>query len=364
MAYENNGKSRSLKIEVYKTVGGQPSQPYPRVYNAQFAGSTWGYDDITFPALSDIQARRLSDADYLTRITALQSYITSVEGATFPNDVVGPGPTVASDPLCIPTTTTTTMQALTINDATSQMDYAGITCSAIVIPSLILGRSAQAIMLQLTGPTYPYGTDLEYMEIVSISGDDEFYQNGVKLAAGDKLYANAGIFSNGNFNLKLIDIPSASRLTVLRVKIKMKNNPVISNEADINYIILPCLATTVAPTVTVDVHFTVPFGFTGDYDGLKGSFLVGAQSYNIPDYSKSYAKSPALQLAAGIHTFNVSDIALFQGGPGQSQGGEIVRSAYYSINDGTPTLLDPTVEAFNITVATADILVTVDFRAE
>ena len=52
MGWVNNGTARSLKITVTKTVGGNQSTP-ETIYNGQLGGSTWGYDDVTYPPLTD-----------------------------------------------------------------------------------------------------------------------------------------------------------------------------------------------------------------------------------------------------------------------------------------------------------------------
>lgn len=101
MGYVNNGTERSLKIEVNKKVGGNQVQGYPKTYDGQEAFP--GYS-----ALTDLQARQLSDADFTTRYDDFVSYVESIEGGLdFDTDIVGDGATRANAE-CLSVTTTTT----------------------------------------------------------------------------------------------------------------------------------------------------------------------------------------------------------------------------------------------------------------
>lgn len=104
--YANNGTSRSLKVTVTKTLGGIVVQGYPKTYDGQ---QSWG--NPTYPTLTDIEARRLSDSEFSTRYNAFVAYVQSVEpGSNFATDIVGAGPTKV-DSSCLATTTTTTTAA-------------------------------------------------------------------------------------------------------------------------------------------------------------------------------------------------------------------------------------------------------------
>jgi hypothetical protein len=103
MAYVNNGTERSLKVTVYKKVGGNYVQGYPKTYDGQ---QSWG--NPSYPTLTDTQARQLSDADYSARLLAFKSYVESIEpGVSFSADVVGDGAIRSNTGVCLPTTTTT-----------------------------------------------------------------------------------------------------------------------------------------------------------------------------------------------------------------------------------------------------------------
>lgn len=103
MAYVNNGTERSLKVSVYKKVGGNYVQGYPKTYDGQLS---WG--DISYPTLTDTEARQLSDAEFSARLVAFKSYVASVEpGVDFSTDVVGDGAIRSNEGVCLPTTTTT-----------------------------------------------------------------------------------------------------------------------------------------------------------------------------------------------------------------------------------------------------------------
>ena len=99
MSYVNNGIERSLTVKVYKKVGGNYAQGYPKTYNGQQAFP--GY-----PSLTDEQVRRLSDIDFSDRLSDFESYVEGVEGGcNFDTDVVGDGATRSSGS-CLTTTTT------------------------------------------------------------------------------------------------------------------------------------------------------------------------------------------------------------------------------------------------------------------
>lgn len=103
MAYVNNGTERSLKVSVYKKVGGNYVQGYPKVYDGQ---NSWG--NPSYPTLTDIQARQLSDAEFSDRLLAFKMYVESIEsGADFDTDIVGDGAIRSNEGVCLPTTTTT-----------------------------------------------------------------------------------------------------------------------------------------------------------------------------------------------------------------------------------------------------------------
>ena len=115
MAYKNNGTSRSLQIEVYKNLGGNPVQGYPKTYNGQ---ESWG--NPLYPALTDLEARRLSDAAFSARYIAFATYVSSIEGTLdFNTDITGPGPT-KTDASCLVVATTTTTAA---PEPTMRVDY-------------------------------------------------------------------------------------------------------------------------------------------------------------------------------------------------------------------------------------------------
>ena len=100
MAYVNNGTERSLKVKVYKKVGGNYAQGYPKTYDGQEAFP--GYS-----ALTDTQFRQLSDTDFTTRYNDFVSYVESIEGGVdFDTDIVGDGAT-RENAACLATTTTT-----------------------------------------------------------------------------------------------------------------------------------------------------------------------------------------------------------------------------------------------------------------
>lgn len=100
MAYVNNGTERSLKVKVYKSVGGNYAQGYPKTYDGQLAFP--GYSTLT-----DTEVRQLNDVDFATRLAAFESYVESVEsGVDFDTDIVGYGAT-RENAACLEITTTT-----------------------------------------------------------------------------------------------------------------------------------------------------------------------------------------------------------------------------------------------------------------
>lgn len=110
MAYVNNGTERSLKINVYKKVGGNYVQGYPKVYDGQ---ESWG--NPTYPTLTDSEFRQLSDVDFTARYSAFQAYVATLEpGINFSTDIVGDGATRVNTGVCLPVSTTTTTAAVTV----------------------------------------------------------------------------------------------------------------------------------------------------------------------------------------------------------------------------------------------------------
>ena len=104
--YVNNGTSRSLRVAIDQRLGGISVQGYPKIYDGQ---QSWG--NPTYPTLTDLEARQLSDSEFGLRYNAFVEYVQSVEaGSDFSEDIVGDGPTKV-DPTCLPTTTTTTTLA-------------------------------------------------------------------------------------------------------------------------------------------------------------------------------------------------------------------------------------------------------------
>ena len=103
MAYVNNGTERSLRVSVYKKVGGNYVQGYPKTYDGQ---QSWG--NPGYPTLTDTEARQLSDAEFSARLLAFKTYVEGIEaGADFNTDIVGDGAIRSNTGVCLPTTTTT-----------------------------------------------------------------------------------------------------------------------------------------------------------------------------------------------------------------------------------------------------------------
>lgn len=103
MAYVNNGDERSLRISVYKKVGGNYVQGYPVVYDGQ---NSWG--DPIYPTLTDTELRQLSNSEFNDRYNAFISYVITQEpGINFNTDIVGDGAIRTNTGVCLPTTTTT-----------------------------------------------------------------------------------------------------------------------------------------------------------------------------------------------------------------------------------------------------------------
>lgn len=103
MAYVNNGDERSLKISVYKKVGGNYIQGYPKVYNGQ---ASWG--NATYPTLTDTEVRQLSSLEFNARYNAFIAYVGALEpGINFNEDILGDGAIRTNMEHCLPSTTTT-----------------------------------------------------------------------------------------------------------------------------------------------------------------------------------------------------------------------------------------------------------------
>ncbi|MBN2661597.1 MAG: hypothetical protein JXR54_10050 [Tannerellaceae bacterium] len=103
MAYVNNGTERSLKVTVYKKVGGNYVQGYPKVYDGQ---QSWG--DAGYPILTDLEARQLTASEFSDRLAAFKAYVATLEpGVDFNDDLIGDGAIRSNTGVCLPTTTTT-----------------------------------------------------------------------------------------------------------------------------------------------------------------------------------------------------------------------------------------------------------------
>jgi len=103
MAYVNTGDKRSLTFTLTKKSGGILQVGYPKTYDGRLAFP--GY-----AAISDLEARRLSDSQFNTRLVAFHSYVESIEAGfeadtDFTNEAIVVDAGTCPPP---PTTTTTT----------------------------------------------------------------------------------------------------------------------------------------------------------------------------------------------------------------------------------------------------------------
>lgn len=114
MAYVNTGNKRSLSFPITKTVGGVTVVGYPKTYDGQ---QSWG--DANYPALTDIEARQLTDSQYSARKAAFLAYVEAQEsgfdsGTDFANtsevtdETSCPPPPTTTTTTTVPVTTTTT----------------------------------------------------------------------------------------------------------------------------------------------------------------------------------------------------------------------------------------------------------------
>ena len=127
MAYVNNGTERSLKVTVYKKVGGNYVQGYPKVYDGQ---KSWG--DAGYPTLTDLEARQLTAAEFSDRLAAFKAYVATQEpGVDFNNDLIGDGAIRSNMGVCLPTTTTT-MQPVWSFAVKYGTDRSGGACDGII----------------------------------------------------------------------------------------------------------------------------------------------------------------------------------------------------------------------------------------
>lgn len=215
MAYVNNGTARSLVFTVTKTIGGALQQGYPKTYNGKLAGSTWGHPE--YAALTDQEARQLSDVDYAARLADLQDYIEGVEsGSDFSTDVVGDGPTKL-DPLCLPTTSTTTTTAAPTTTTTT----------AAPVPTTTTTTTEDADLTPINGN----GPEPSFETITCFTPSQYvFYTNsqGLIIAVGDRIYTTNDISSplTGGWYL-LVDLNAIVR----RFRIGLENGEVIAISA-------------------------------------------------------------------------------------------------------------------------------------
>lgn len=104
MAYVNTGVKRSLTFTVTKKIGGTVQVGYPRSYDGRL--SFPGYSAIT-----DDQAKKLTDTEFNTRLSAFHSYVNSIEaGLDVDNDATNDA-VVTDESACPPPPTTTTTTA-------------------------------------------------------------------------------------------------------------------------------------------------------------------------------------------------------------------------------------------------------------
>jgi len=103
MAYVNTGTKRSLTFDVTKTIGGVIQMGYPIPYDGRLAFSSYS-------AITDLEAKELTDSQYNTRLAAFIAYVESIE-AGFDADVDFTNTSTEVDLVTCPpppTTTTTT----------------------------------------------------------------------------------------------------------------------------------------------------------------------------------------------------------------------------------------------------------------
>lgn len=101
MAYVNTGNKRSLTFTLTKKISGVVQVGYPKTYDGRLAF-------LGYAAITDEEARRLTDSAYNARLTAFQSYVENIEAGFDAATDATNDPSVADAGTCPPPPTTTT----------------------------------------------------------------------------------------------------------------------------------------------------------------------------------------------------------------------------------------------------------------
>lgn len=110
MAYVNTGNKRSLSFSLNKKIGGVVQVGYPKTYDGR--GAFPGY-----PAITDLEASRLTDVAYEDRLTAFQSYVEEIE-VGLDADAASINNSILVDPSACPPPPTTTLAPATTTTST------------------------------------------------------------------------------------------------------------------------------------------------------------------------------------------------------------------------------------------------------
>lgn len=201
MAYVNNGISRSLKVQVSKSLGGSVVQGYPKTYDGQ---KSWG--NPTYPTLTDLEARRLSDADFNARYNAFVEYVQSLEPTLdFSQDIVGDG-AIKTDPSCLPvttTTTTTTVAVVEIDISNDSEDENTVIESVQINAQAIPGASfpIEAGDSDTDGYTEDTGFQNFLVEITTTTGTGSITISGTNQAPGTGTCVDISDYGSGTHDV-------------------------------------------------------------------------------------------------------------------------------------------------------------------
>jgi len=157
-------------------------------------------------------------------------------------------PTTTSTTTVAPTTTTSTTEEPPTTTSTTTPNppyfediggtYYGMNCEGKSFPYMQTGMTQLSYIMTQIDSDESEGdhNDIQYLKVISITGDDEVWHNGSKLQSDDELTATNGIFDNdSSLDLNILAEPTVRRTTYLYFRIKYNSNP---NESNITHITL------------------------------------------------------------------------------------------------------------------------------